>query len=564
MIQADYCFTDGRVVNVYTGEILKDSVAVAGERIVYVGPSPQLIGPETEIIDVAGDYLIPGFFDAHAHADLFYNPISYSQSVLARGTTAFFNDGHDLAATLGRKAFLDLMARLEASPLSVFTGVPAASPPHPGLEGGELWSKADLAAALGKPQVLAISEVTPFVRLLAGDPELVDKLKLARSQGCLIEGHTTGASQDKLNQLALAGLTSCHESLTAADVLARLRLGYGVMLRHGSIRRDLSRLMPAVRQVEGYDLSRLMLVSDGIFADHLLSWGNMDWVVAEAVGLGLEPVRAIQMATLNPARYFRLDHLLGAIAPGRLAHLLIVPDLARPTPRLVMAKGTVAAREGRLTDRSWPTLAPDLGHRPFTLTPPPAEAFRVPAGPVTVPVIEIVDLTVTRRRDTPLPIRDVFYQAEGDVLALVFFSRDGSLVGRGFVGGFIEGTEPGLGGLASTVAHETHGLLVAGQNEADMALAASLALKMGGGIVLVHDGRVRTTLPLPLGGICSLAPIPALAGEIQAFHQALAQLGCSLSYPLWTFVFLSFTSVLGPRITDQGVYPVKTRQIIFP
>jgi len=558
-MQADYLIQNGRVVNVYSGEVLEQEVAIAGRRIIEVADRAESATPRSKVIDAAGDFVLPGFFDAHAHADLFYNPLAYSERVLALGTTGFFNDGHDLAGALGPEAFLELFDGLAQLPVSLYTGVPAAAPPHPEVEGGEIWGLTDLERAFRRDYVLSLSEVTPFSRLAQGAPDLTAKLELARSHGRLVEGHTTGASPAKLNRLAAAGVSSCHESLNSEDVLRRLRLGYHVMLRQGSIRQDLPHLMGAVRTLETYDLSRLMLVSDGIFPDHLLSWGNMDWVVAQAVALGIAPVRAIQMASLNPARYFRLDHLLGGIAPGRLAHLLIAPSLERPTPRLVMASGRIAAVDGALRQPLGRPPAANLGSRPFTLDPPRAEGLRIPAASETAPVISIVNQTVTQREDLLIPIRDGFYAPQGEVMAAFLFSRDGAHQGRGLVKGFC----PCLGGLASSAAHEAHGLLVAGQDPGDMALAAAEVLSMGGGVALAQGGQVRARLPLGLGGICSLGSVEQTARGLERMHAALRELGCTLEYPLWTFVFLPFTSVLRLRITYQGVFDVREGRVIW-
>lgn len=558
---ADVCLKGGRVVNVYSGEIIDQDVAVVGERIVRVGAVDDLIGPATEIVDAQGDYVLPGFFDAHAHADLFYNPFAYADFVLTRGTTGLFNDGHDLCNALGLPTFMALVDRLTGSRSSFYTGAPAAAPPFPEVEGGELISDDDLAAALEHPAVLSLSEVTPFLRVVEGEPTLNRRLAMARAAGKLIEGHTTGASEAKLNVLAAAGVTSCHESLTAEDVFRRLRLGYAVMLRQGSIRRELPRLLEAVERLSAYDLSRLMLVTDGVFPDHLVEWGNMDWVVAEAVRLGLEPIRAIQMVTLNPARYFRLDHDLGGVAPGRLAHLLVAEDLANPRPRLVMAKGRVAARDGELVVPPLPRPDPDLGDRPFRLPRLSTDDFLIPAArpEAPVPVIRIVNQTVTDLEEMVVPAREGFYRPAGPVMAVALLSRDGARRGRGFV----TGLATRLGGLASSVAHETHGLLVLGADPEDMAAAANEVIAMGGGVVLVEGGDIRARLPLALGGICSTAGVPELAGQVAAFNQALAERGCPTEYPLWTMGFLSFTSVLRLRITYSGLYDVKTRRIVF-
>jgi len=560
-MKSDIFFINGQVVNVYSGEILPQNVAVSGEKICYVGPSKNLIGSQTRIIDVKGSFILPGFFDAHAHADLFYHPFSYANQVVARGTTSFFNDGHDLANAIGATAYLETMQQLSNGFVSAYAGIPATAPPYPDVEGGELWSDEDFEKAYAYDNVLSLSEITPYLRLINGDPVLRKRILRAQEKGRLVEGHTTGANWDKLNLLAMAGVTSCHESLKAEDAMERLRLGYYVMLRHGSIRQDLPYLAEAVHRSKTFDTSRIMLVTDGIFPDHLMSWGNMDWVVAQAVDEGIDPVRAIQMSTLNPARYFRLDHLLGGIAPGRLAHLLVVDSLEKPTPRKVLSRGAIVAEDGALCAAPFPFPEATMGNRPFNIGPLSAEKFQVPwrESLEKVPVIKIVNQTVTALEEMHLKERNGFYQTEGDVLAATLISRDGALRGQGFVRGFCSG----LSGLASTVSHETHGLLVMGQRSRDMVRAARDVLEMGGGISIVHEGVVQARLPLPVGGVCSRKKVTDLAREITILHKFLADSGCNLTYPLWTLGFLTFTSVLKVRLTYRGVYDVKAEKIIF-
>ncbi len=320
--------------------------------------------------------------------------------------------------------------------------------------------------------------------------------------------------------------------------------------------------MKAVDKLQDYDTSRLMLVSDGIFADHLISRGNMDWVVKEAIAHGIAPIRAIQMATINPARYFRLDHRLGGISAGRLAHLLIVPDLERPTPRLVMAGGTVVSENGEPQAPPIELPPPNPDYRPFNISRLDPQAFRIEqqAPESHIPVIRVVDQTVTDIEMIRMPVLQGLYRPGDGTLAAALISRDGEKIGRGFVKGFCSN----LGGIASTVAHETHGLLVLGQNEADMALAANHALDLRGGVVLADGGEIRASIPLPLGGICSLEGIPSLAVQITAMNSLLKEYGCNLPYPLWTLVFLTFTSILRLRLTFEGVYDVKDGLIVFP
>lgn len=561
-MQAELCLVNGRVLNVFTGEILPHLVAVSGGKIVYVGEAESFDMGKADILDLGGDYLLPGYFDAHTHSDLFYNPHAYANQVAITGTTGFFNDGHDLANALGAEAFLSFMQAFDDSLASVFTGVPSASPPYPQVEGRELWSDRDIELAAAYNNVVSLSEFSPYIRLLRGDRALSRRLATARRLGLLVEGHTTGCNPAKLNLLANSGVTSCHESLSADDVINRVRLGYATMIRHGSIRTELPRTAEAVRRLQAFDGSRLMLISDGMFPEHLLERGNMDWVVAQAVEHGIDPMRAVQMATINPARYFRLDDMLGAVAPGRLAHMQVVSSLEKPTPRLVLAKGRVVARDGRLVEPVIGLAAPGLGARPFSMTPPGPDAFRIKeaAQGELVPVISIVNQTVTQREDLAVPAAEGYYQPQDEVMALTILSRDGKRRGQGLVKGFC----PGLGGLASSVAHEIHCLMVGGQNPADMSQAAAEVLAMGGGVALVQGGQVRARVPLTLGGICSVGSVGQVAQEMRHLHHELWDLGCGLDYPMWPFGFLTFTSVLSLRLTYEGVYDVRQGEIIFP
>lgn len=560
-MQADTIIRNGRVVNVYSGEILRADVAIRDGRILHVGDFSTEGVASASIYDAAGDFLIPGFFDGHAHMDLFYNPFAYARCVLALGTTCIFNDGHDLATAVGVDAYLAIIASLQHGPMTIKSGAPAAAPPYPEVEGGELWSLADFTKAMACNDILSVSETASYLRIVDRDPILMERLNLARAMGKLIEGHTTGANWDRLNAVAYGGVLSCHESLKSADVTSRLRLGFHVMLRHGSIRQDMEKYIDAVHAAEAFDTSRIMLVSDGIFADHLSEWGNMDWVVAEAVRCGIDPVRAIQMATLNPARYFRLDHEVGAIAPGRLAHILVTRSLEQPTPRQVFARGELVAEEGRLLTDAYQQVDPVVGSRPFTIADIHPDRFRIAERPglATMPVITLVNRTVTGAGEAVLPVRDGFYAPPDDILPAFLISRDGRKTGRGFVKGFPRG----LGGFASTVCHCNHGFLVVGSNPADMALAASEALKTGGGAVFAHNGEIRASIPLPLGGICSMKPMPELASEIRHMNSELQSLGTDLDNPLWTLIFLTFTSALQLRLTYEGVYDVRRGKIVF-
>ncbi|MFB0508108.1 MAG: adenine deaminase C-terminal domain-containing protein [Thermodesulfobacteriota bacterium] len=561
---ADYYLANGRIVNVYSGEVIEGNVATSGERIAYVGPSDTMVGSGTKVVDARGDYLIPGFFDPHAHADLLFNPASFSDQVVVTGTTAVFADNHDLANSLGLKGLRRILRDSKSYPLKFYVGLPAVSPPFPDFEGEDFYPLGNLYGLLEDEVALAISEITPFVRLVRGDRRLLSKITLARNAGKRVEGHTVGASYDKLNAIIDAGVTSCHESIKPEDLLNRLRLGLYVMLRHGSIRSDLQFLLRALRETRGMSSNRVMLATDGVFAEDLVSRGYMDYLVSEAIKYGIEPIEAVRMATLNPATYFGLDWDLGGIAPSRFADISVAKDLRKPTPRLVMERGRIVAKEGKLTVDPSPLPLIGLGDRPFVLGKIDENLFAVPSRTrerVRVPVIHIADKTVTERRDVQLKVRKGAIQAdpERDVLKIVLVQRDGKRKGCGFLSGF--GAK--IGGIASSIAHDTHNLMVIGGDDEDMTIALDRVIQIKGGIVLAKGKKIIHELPLPIGGTMSPLPIRELAHEVGKLKRVFRDLGCPLEDPIWTMGFLSFTGVVEVRITLSGVYDVKKGRVVF-
>jgi adenine deaminase len=331
------------------------------------------------------------------------------------------------------------------------------------------------------------------------------------------------------------------------------------MVRHSSIRTDLEELGPAINALPN---DSIILVSDGIFADDLMFRGYMDHIVGEAVRFGVEPQNAIRMATINPARYFRVDSEVGSLTPGRIADVLLLESLDRPVPVKVFERGTLAAEAGTLTRRPSPELEVGVEFYPYAFSSVDAAEFVVERpGVETVPVIDIVDRTVTRRMDVALPRAGniILADRKGDVRKIVYSRREQKKWGQGFLHGF--GAD--CGGIASTVAHETHGLLVHGFNDDDMALAANTVLAMKGGIAVVDAGKVLHALRLPLGAIMSRVPLPELDRALRKLVDLLHSLGNTLDDPLWTMGFLPFTSIVELRITVSGTYDVRKGSIVF-
>lgn len=559
---ADQYLRGGKVLNVFSGELLKENIALYGDRIIYVGTSEKMIGKKTRLYDLEGKILVPGYMDPHAHTDLYYNPATFSEEVVKTGTTSVFSDMHDLANALGWSGVLQVLKDSPAYPLTYYLAVPSSSPPVPRFEGREVFSLKEVSALLRHPMVLGLSEMTAFVRILNKEPRVLKMLALARSIGKTVEGHTTGVSHDKLNALIDAGLTSCHEAISAEDLKKRLRLGLYVLCRGGSIRNDLEALMEAVRGLQAFDTSRILLTPDGLFPGEMSLCGYMDHVLKQVIALGIEPVRAYQMATVNPARYFRLDQEQGALAPGRRADILVLERLEDPKPVSIMTKGKWIFREGRKKFPALPSFPAGLYDRPFRLRPLMPEDFRFRAGlKDPLPIITITGKTLTRRVDKTVqdPTGIIRADIPRDLAKLALIPRQGGKGGMGLVTGF--GAR--IGAVASSIAHETHSLLVLGYNDEDMAAAVNEVVGMRGGIVVMRQGMALARLPLPIGGIMSSWKVSRLAKGMAQMTAVLKKAGCPLEDPLWTLGFLSFTSLIELRITFSGVYEVKTGRILY-
>jgi len=567
---ADLYVQNGRLVNVYSGEILAGhNVAIYSQRIAYVGPSREMVSPETEVIDAAGAYLLPGYIDPHAHVDFWTNPLALTPYFLRSGTTTVMADPHDIVGAVGLKGLELLIEITRNLPLKFFFSLPVSSPPFPEFEGEDVVSLAAMESYLARDEILALSEVTPWVRLTSVDRDLLARLESGEKWGKNIEGHTTGASFDKLNALTAAGLTSCHEAITASEARERLRLGLAVMLRHGSIRSDLEALIGLVTEEPRVDTRKVMLTPDWGSPWDILQHGYMDRLVRLAIELGVPPLTAIQMATLNPAVYLRLDREFGGLAPGRRADILLVDELRQPTPRIIIADGRVVVREGELTFDPPPLPAsaiqiPWLPHRILPVSLSPAD-FTVEAasatGQVTVPAIAIVNKTITQRQDVTLPVRDgqICLPADQDILKISLLNKDNS----GFVTAFLTGFGARVGGLAASVAHELHKPMVIGCREEDMVAALRRMKELGGGMVLMQEGQVRAEIPLPVGGLMSAGALADVATQMEAMKAILRDMGCPLEDPVFTLGFLSFSALPWIRLTPSGLLDVRKREILW-
>jgi len=549
----------GTLVNVFTGELYQANVAVEQGKIAYVGDSRSMVGTNTKVIDASGYYLCPGFIEPHTHPWLVCNPVKMVEAALPLGNTAFVCDSLFLFAYLGAEGLLNLINALADLPAELFW-VARIMHQSPVPEEQEYFSLENLDLVFSHPRVIKVGEITRWPRLFAGDESILAKMDLARVRRLGFEGHTAGCSYDRLNALVASGLESCHEAITVDEVIQRLRLGLWTMLRHSSLRPDLPTLLKAVTEKK-VQTGRLMFTTDGSIPNFLRRSGFIGGMMKLAVAEGLDPVTAIQMATINPAAYLGLEQKLGGIAPGWQADLLLLPDLQNFKPHLVLTKGQIAAIDGKICA---PLPGPDWGQLGLRTQLPPLELvsdpslYGIKAHETTVfPVIELVSAAITKLRETPINVSDGFLAAAGDLLHCSLVNRHGRWVTNGFLTGFGK-----MDGLATNFA-TSNDLLVLGRDRNAMARAAAEVVQMGGGIVIIHEGKILFKMRLEYG-LMNGCSFDQTADQTEELDRAAAVSGYPFNDVLYTLLFMVCDFLPGFRITARGIYDVKTRQVLAP
>lgn len=557
--KADLFVRGGTVVNVYSGELLAANVAVLGDRIAYVGPSEEAIGPETEVLDARGLYVSPGWIEPHTHAYLYYNPASLAEAILPGGTTTIVSDDLVFSALGGAEtslAAMDACARLPVRLL--WYARPEPGSPLP--EGDEdYFDLGRLREVLDHPLAVGVGEAPAWARFLAdGEAPLGEAITEAHRRGLIVDGHTTGARGAKLAALTASGLRSCHEATTADEAIERIRNGLWTPLRHSSLRPDLPGLLHAVTE-DKVDTSRVLFTADGASPDAIAEHGYFDHILRLAVGAGVPAVQAIRMATLNAATYLQLDDHLGGIAPGRLADLVLLPDLSSFRPQTVVAGGKVAAHDGELTGPvpgiDWEPLGLGLEFREGKWLED-ASLYSAKSGE-KLPVIEFVSDVITRLGEVSPDDGSAEDGLPKEYLHAAHVTRDGRWVSRALVSNFAGGLE----GFATTATSSGH-LLVLGRDQEAMVLAASRVRNLGGGMALAGGGRIVWEAALPLAGIMSSGPFEQALSTDREMKAHLRRAGYPFSEALYSLLFLTADFLPGPRLTWSGVLDARTGKLV--
>jgi len=565
-IKADLIVTGGKLINVYSGEILDGmEIAVLDGRICHVGPSvAHTRGEKTEILDARGLYVSPGFIDAHTHIGHFCRPYEYLQAYLPHGTTALVASSDEPATVFGFKGIKLFLDEVSAHPLHVYTALSMVAPQDPLLCSTKSLTQSEVAEGLDDPRVIGLGEIVSWLRLLQGDEELLERIEMAHQRGKIIHGHTAGARDQKLSAIAAAGISSCHEPINEQDVLQRLRSGYWVMLREGSFRRDLEGTLKSV-VARGLNTQRLMLVTDGMSPDDVAADGHMDFVLRRAIALGLSPMQAIQSVTLNAATYSGLEQEIGGIAPGRHADLAFLEDLNGMRVHSTMIGGKVLAKNGESLFRGAPIAWPEEMFRCLRVGGDVSpESFRIPcvAPRARIRVMELVGQTITAERIVEVAPRGDALEADpaGDLLKVAVFERHQP--GGGVAFGFLKGFGARVGAVGMTTNLDENTLLIAGSSDRDMALCADILVKAGGGIAVIDRGEVLEKIEFPVGGIFSLAPWRETGEKLERINRCLRERGARFPKPIYALSFLTFVTLPSLRITARGLISAKDRKIV--
>ncbi|MEA2381148.1 MAG: adenine deaminase [Solirubrobacteraceae bacterium] len=561
---ADLLITGGRLVNVHTREVHEGvDVAVKDGRVAMFGDAAHTRGPETEVLDAGGAYLVPGLIDTHLHVESAMVTVArFAEAVLPHGTTTVLIDNHEIANVLGLDGIRWMLEEGRDLPLKVLLAVPSCVPALPGFEdAGAVLGPDDIRTALQWDGVAALGEMMNMPGVYGSDAGTHEMIGAVLDAGLPVTGHWSlhGWTDHRLHAYVAAGVDSDHECVFKDDALAKLRAGMWVQFREGSAWHDVAECVRVLTE-DGVDSRHALLVTDDMHPGTLAGTGHLNHAVRTAIEAGLDPLLAIQLATLNAAEYIGRRHDLGSIAPGRCADILFVEDVATLRPHLVLADGR------RIPEGELPALAPPPEFRETVRLQRALDTadLRIAADGPTARVRAIGMVPgelATESRVVTAPVVDGAVPAapDLDLAKAASIERHG---GSGSIGlGFVQGLGLQRGAVATTVAHDNHNLFVVGTNDADMRVAVERLAAAGGGMVAVEDGKVRALVELPIAGLISDRPVAEVAAQVRALDRAYADLGTTIEFPFMMVSFLSLAVIPALRLTNRGL--VDGREFCF-
>ena len=564
--KADLVIRGGNLANVYTGELLEDySVAIKGDRIAYVGQdADHTIGDSTHVIDAAGKVLAPGFIDGHFHAYVALDEqVKHS---LLQGTTTIFMELTEAASVAGYEGVVALLDAAKKQPVRFFGLAPSpySAPSYMKPDRSHI-SEQEIARLLAREDVVALGE-TLWTYVIDEDDGVMSNIREAISRNKPLEGHCSGAKGNKLVAFIASGMSSCHESIRVEEALDKLRLGMHVMIREGCIRQDLANLSGIVSR--GVDYRRLVLATDGVDAEYVHRYGHMAHLVQKAIDLGFPPMEAIRMATLNVAEHFGLDNLMGGIAPGRYADILILAGLREIDCQYVISNGRLVVENKNslveADEHEYPEIITRTIRVPRQFRP---GDFTVSAdgrkGTVTVRAMKLITEVISEESRIGLPVEDNSIRGDlrQDAVKVSIIERKNN-TGK-IVSGFIQGTGLKSGACACSYSWELGSpLVVVGTDEEDMARAANRLVELQGGLSVSRQGEIVAEVAMPVGGFMSRGPVSETAADFARVRQSLNEMGASLTNPFLTLQTIPGTFLPFFRITLQGFADLKNRRLL--
>ena len=551
-IEVDLLLKNARVVNVYSGDIHPADVAIHHTRVVGLGDYRA-----RRVIDLRGQYLCPGFIDGHIHLESSMLRVSeFARVVVPQGTTTVVCDPHEIANVLGLDGIRYILESAKYNPLSVYVMLPSCVPATDMETAGSKLSAEDLSAMLRSDWVLGLAEVMNYPGVIFRDWQVLQKIKEAT--GKPIDGHAPGLTGRDLNAYVAAGIGSDHECTTAGEAREKLQLGMHIMIREGTTARDLENLLPVITPSNA---SNCMFVTDDRHLPDLLHEGHMNFVIRKAISLGLNPITAIQMATINTARYFGLKDR-GGIGPGMRADLVVLDNLLDFRVKMVFRGGQLAAQDGALLPQTQKPKEVPL-RSSMNINWQGTGDLRLPAVGKRAKVIGLIpnqivtdNLLEEVKIEGGLAVSDV----EHDILKIAVIERH---LASGNVGlGFVRGFHLQRGALGSSVAHDSHNLMVVGTNDEDMLATAHEIERMRGGLAVVEGGRVLASLPLAIAGLMSDRPFEEVNEHLEALLDAAHELGSPLHDPFMAMSFLALPVIPSLKITDKGLVDVTQFKLV--
>jgi len=567
---ADLVINNGQIVNVFTGEIYDGGVAVAGDRIAAVGDVDYAIGEETKVVDAEGNFIVPGFIDGHIHTESStLSPARFAEVALAHGTTSIFTDFHEIGVVGGMPAMEAVMEEAKTTPLKFHWVMPSHVPFSPGLEtsGGSI-DPDIIREALKRDDIVGLSEIVSAY-IAIEHPELLQSIEDARASGKVLSGHGPEVEGPLANAFAALGVLNDHEALSLDDVLIRARRGIYVHLRDNLIVPTMPELIKALTENK-IDSRLLCLATDDTSVVALVNEGHMDRLIRTVLGLGVDFVTAIQMATINNACSFQKELEIGSLAPGRYADINIVTGAEDFKVLKTIANGELVAENLQMIK---PLDIPE--HDPVLLNTfnlkgqVKAEDLVIPAeAGSTWAKMHIMRtlpwVPITEGGEAELPVKNGYINSDvsQDLLHIAVVERHHATgnVGKAFIGGF------GLssGALGSSIGHDHHNIVVIGADPEEMAVACNRVAEIGGGVVLVKDGQVEMEIPLPIAGLLTDTDAWTLAEKRQALLDEAAELGCKVADVFMFLSFVTLAAIPAFAITDKGYVDVMKQELMDP